>query len=418
MRLTINARLQWVLNLLIVTLSLLAAGAIVLLVFWFERGLFYNHLQSDLLDQVQAHLSFEQPLVLAMADSTYYKLHPDQLELLPEPFRDYPEGGHEVLLTEGAYHLFVHYEDGWLHVLVQDQSEFERYELGVFGSLVFGVLAVWALGFWLSRRLSRQILQPVTNLAEEVTRLRHQSGARLQGRYPDDETGQLAQTFEEYARQVHDLLQREQQFSANASHELRTPMMVIRGAIDMLRETGSGSEPERCQLDRIETALDEMQQQVNLFLQLSRSPEQAARHDTPAPLAEVATRLWEYWLPLARRRGLGLSLKIAPEAESSGSPMVPATLMGAVINNLLRNAVNHTTEGGVELYLGPGWLEVSDTGPGIAPDALTRVRERGVTGGDGFGLGLSIVERVCQHQHWTLTLDANQPSGTRVRIGL
>lgn len=418
MPLTINARLRWVLNLLVVALSLLAAGAVVLLVFWFERSLFYNHLQSDLLDQVRINRHLDQPLVLPMTDTTYYKLHPDRPALLPEPFRDYPQGGHEVLLADGAYNLFVHHQDGWQHVLVQDQSEFERYELRVFGGLVFGVLAVWGLGFWLSRRLSRQILLPVTRLAEEVARLRHQPGARLQGRYPDDETGQLAQTFEQYARQVQELITREQQFSANASHELRTPMMVIRGVVDMLRETGTGSEPERRQLNRIDTALDEMQQQVKLFLQLSRAPEEAARHDLSLSLAELAGRLREQWLPLARQRGLALQLTVAPDGAASARQQVPATLMGAVLNNLLRNAINHTTVGGVELCLGPGWLEVSDTGAGIAPQALARVRERGVTGGNGFGLGLSIVERVCEHQGWTLTLVPNLPSGTRIRIGL
>ncbi|PSJ43892.1 hypothetical protein C7I36_08175 [Zobellella taiwanensis] len=412
MRLTINARLQWVLNLLIVSLSLMASAAIVLLVFWFERTLFYNHLHSDLLDQVRAHASLQQPLVLPMTDTTYYKVPSGQQALLPPRFRDYPEGGHEVLLGDGAYNLFVHYQDGWEHVLVQDQSEFERYELLVFSGMTVGVLGVWALGFWLSRRLSRQILQPVSQLAKEVSRLRQQSGARLHGVYPDDEVGLLARAFEEYADRVQELLTREQQFSANASHELRTPMMVIRGALDMLRETGSGSVPEQRQLARMESALDDMQRQVSLFLQLSRSPEDAVRHDNLIPLNRLAASTREQWAALAERRGLTLTL--AGEAEPSRP--VPAILAGAVLNNLLRNALDHTFKGGVELRLGPDWMEVCDTGEGIAPEMLARIHERGVSGGDGFGLGMSIVKRVCDHQGWTLSLASNSPAGTRVRV--
>ncbi|OXS15272.1 hypothetical protein CGX12_09830 [Zobellella denitrificans] len=413
MRLTINARLQWVLNLLIVSLSLMASAAIVLLVFWFERTLFYNHLHSDLLDQVRAHASLQQPLVLPMTDTTYYKVPSGQQALLPPRFRDYPEGGHEVLLGDGAYNLFVHYQDGWEHVLVQDQSEFERYELLVFSGMTVGVLGVWALGFWLSRRLSRQILQPVSQLAKEVSRLRQQSGARLHGVYPDDEVGLLARAFEEYADRVQELLTREQQFSANASHELRTPMMVIRGALDMLRETGSGSVPEQRQLARMESALDDMQRQVELFLQLSRAPEAAAGHDTAVPLRQLAARYIEIWQGQARARGLTLTLS----AGEGDGPLVPATLAGAVINNLLRNALAHTTEGGIELCLGPDWLAVCDSGEGIEPGVLARVRERGISGGGGFGLGLAIVERICEHQGWQLSLAANRPKGTRVRIG-
>ncbi|MDV2857534.1 HAMP domain-containing sensor histidine kinase [Oceanimonas sp. CAM02] len=413
MLLTINARLQWVLNLLIVSLSLVAAVAMVLLVFWFERSLFYNHLHSDLLDQVRVHASQQQPLVQPMTDTTYYKLPVSQQTLLPEPFRGYPEGGHEVLLADGAYNLFVHYQPGWVHVLVQDQSEFERYELRVFGGATLAVLMLWSLGFWLSRRLSRQILQPVSRLAIEVERLRHQPGTRLQGDYPDDETGLLARTFEDYARQLYQLLQREQQFSANASHELRTPMMVIRGALDMLRETGSGTAAEVRQLNRMEAALNDMQQQVELFLQLSRAPEAAAAYDTPEPLAQLAARCMACWQPQADARGLSLTLITGTD----DGPMVPATLTGAVINNLLRNALNHTAEGHIELCLGPDWLEVRDSGEGIASEVLARVRERGVSGGSGFGLGLAIVARICEQQGWRLSLTANQPAGTRVRIG-
>ncbi|WP_107850451.1 sensor histidine kinase [Oceanimonas marisflavi] len=393
MHLSINARLQWVLNLLIVTLSLVAAVAMVLLVFWFERSLFYNHLQSDLLDQVRAHSSQTQSLVLSMTDTTYYKLPAEQQGLLPEAFRGYPEGGHEVLLADGAYNLFVHYEPGWEHVLVQDQSEFERYELRVFGGAALAVLGVWILGFWLSRRLSRQILQPVSRLATEVAQLRHQPDARLRGPYPNDEVGLLAHTFEDYARQVQALLTREQQFSANASYELRTPMMVIRGALDMLRETGSGTAAERRQLDRMEGALNDMQQQVELFLQLSRSPESAARHDKPVALSLLAARCIESWQARAQARGLTLALKEVP----GEGIRVPATLTGAVINNLLRNALDHTPEGHIELCLGPDWLEVRDSGEGIAPGVLARVWERGISGGTGFGLGLAIVERICEH---------------------
>lgn len=412
MPLTINARLRWGLNLLIVTLSLVAAVAMVLLVFWFERSLFYNHLQSDLFDQVRAHAGLEQSLVQPMADTTYYKLPAEQQSLLPEPFRGYPEGGHEVLLADGAYNLFVHYEPGWEHVLVQDQSEFERYELRVFGGAALAVLAIWILGFWLSQRLSRQILQPVSRLAAEVARLRQQPGARLQGVYPQDEVGQLAHTFEEYAGRVQELLTREQQFSANASHELRTPMMVIRGALDMLRETGSGTAAEVRQLDRMAAALDDMQRQVELFLQLSRAPEAAARHDTFVPLGQLAAACIEIWQGQARARGLTLALTVATDEQ----PLVPATLAGAVINNLLRNALAHTSEGRIELCLGPDWLEVCDSGEGIEPEVLARVRERGISSSGGFGLGLAIVERICEHQGWRLSLASNQPGGTCVRI--
>lgn len=171
MRLTINTRLQLALNLVIVTASILAATGMVLLVFWFEKSLFYNHLQSDLLDHVHNQQVIEQPLVLKMTDTTYYKLPRNDMSLLPKQFQGYPEGGYEVLSEGEAYNIFTHKEPYWIHILVQDQSEFERYEVMAFSGIAIGIILIFGLGFILSKRLSRQILSPIKSLADEVASL-------------------------------------------------------------------------------------------------------------------------------------------------------------------------------------------------------------------------------------------------------
>lgn len=416
--LPIRRRLLLALNLVIVVASMLCAAGMILLIFWFENTLFYNHLQSDLSEHIHSHQAIDESLVLPMTDTTYYKLPLDDLGRLPAMFRDYPVGAHEVLQADHAYNLFVRHEGRWAHILVQDQSEFERYELMVFAGVLLGLVLVWIGGYWVSRRLSRQILLPVSRLAEEVVHFKVQSGdsPRLAGQYPDDEIGLLAGTLERYAMRVHELLVREQQFTANASHELRTPMMVIQGAADMLRETGNGSAAEQRQLARIEGALKDMQQQISLFLQLSRTPDSLSQTVTISPLSAVVEQQLSYWQPLARQRGLSLTMV----AGDSSDPQVPATMMAAILNNLLRNAINHTTEGGISVELSRGRLRVSDTGSGIPPEARARVLERGVslnrTTGSSFGLGLPIVQRICEHQGWTIDIEANHPAGTRVSI--
>lgn len=412
MPMTIKSRLQLALNLVIVTTSSLAAVGMVLLIFWFEDTLFYNHLQSDLSDQIRNHQTVTTPLLLPMTDTTYYKLPKSDQRLLPEVFRGYPQGGHEVLLPDKAYNLFVRHDGDWVHVLVQDQSEFERYELMVFAGGGFGVLLVWGLGFVLSRRLSRQILEPVSRLAVEVATSAHKPGERLEMNYPDDETGQLARAFDRYVLRVNELLLREQQFSANASHELRTPMMVIRGAVDMLKE----SEPQPGvlrQLQRIDDALLQMQQQTELFLQLSRTPDALSGKDDEQPLADIVARQLAHWQPLADARGLTLTLEVNGDAGQR-----PATMMIAVLNNLLRNAMQHTSEGEICVQLDAHYLQVSDTGSGIAAGLQDQVCTRGISEANptGFGLGLAIVERICEHRGWRLEIVPHHPAGTRVTV--
>lgn len=412
MSMTIKSRLQLALNLVIVATSSLAAVGMVLLIFWFEDTLFYNHLQSDLSDQIRNHQRVTTPLVLPMTDTTYYKLPRSEQQLLPEMFRGYPQGGHEVLSANKAYNLLVRHDGDWVHVLVQDQSEFERYELLVFVGVGFGVLLVWGLGFVLSRRLSRQILQPISRLAAAVASLPQQLGSRLEMDYPHDETGQLARSFDHYVLRVNELLLREQQFSANASHELRTPMMVIRGAVDMLKE-GEPPAAELRQLQRIDGALLQMQQQTELFLQLSRTPDSLSGKNEQQPLADIAARQLVHWQPLADARGLTLQLEVNGEVGQR-----PATMMVAVLNNLLRNAMQHTLVGEIRLELDAHYLRVLDTGSGIALAAQQQVRERGVSAAnpEGFGLGLAIVERICEHQGWRLALSSPDGTGTQATV--
>lgn len=400
MGLTIRTRLQLALNLVIVAISLLAAAGMIMLVFWFEDTLFYNHLQSDLTDHMHNQQTVSQPLVLPMTDTTYYKLPKSDQHLLPDAFRGYPAGGHEVLLGNKAYNLFVRHEAGWVHVLVQDQSEFERYEQLMFTGIGVSVLLIWGLGFLFSRRLSQQILKPVATLAQEVADLPEHPGSQLTHHYPNDETGQLARTFDRYVLRVNELLLREQQFSANASHELRTSMMVIRGALDMLAVSEPAPSVAR-QLQRIDEALGQMQQQTELFLQLSRTPDSQAGNNELSPLAELAKAQLAHWQPLADSRGLKLSLAVIGQV-----PVLPASMMVAVLNNLLRNAIQHTATGGIKVEVTAHYLRVSDTGSGISAKLKAKVHERGVSVANpqGFGLGLAIVERICQHQGWRLQI--------------
>ena len=135
---SIRARLQWSMMALIVSLTALCIVCMVLLVFWFERTLFYNHLMGDLNSDIVEHRSVQTAISVPHGDSTFYKLPNTDHPLLPEAFRDYPEGNFEVLGDARAYSLIVRHEAPWVYVLAQDQSEFERYEMLAIAGIVVG----------------------------------------------------------------------------------------------------------------------------------------------------------------------------------------------------------------------------------------------------------------------------------------
>ena len=418
-RYPIRARLQWSLTLLIAALSGMFALAMLLLVFWFEQTLFYNHLSSDLNKYIAAYQDVNEQLVKPQGDITFYKLTSEEDSLLPRQFQGYAEGNHEILSNDGSFHLFVRYRTPWMYVLVQDQSEFERYEIVAVAGVIVGVLLIWILGHFVSRRIAEQILQPVIQLAAAVEGSK--GGARVQGlepeRYPDDEVGRLATSVDRYAVQIAELLAREKQFTADVSHELRTPMMAIQGACDLLKETVSMSPFQERLMARIDRALVDMQNQIALYLRLARSPEDL-ENDATACLEDVAESARELWQPQYQTKGVLLRCEIEPGAATT----VPALLMAAVLNNLLRNALVHTDSGSVTIEIGPRAISVRDTGAGIDPAVAERIFHRGVRlhkGSDsGYGLGLAIVKRICDHQQWRLLVTANHPVGTTIRVHL
>ncbi|HAW63710.1 MAG TPA: sensor histidine kinase, partial [Pseudomonas sp.] len=98
------------------------------------------------------------------------------------------------------------------------------------------------------------------------------------------------------------------------------------------------------------------------------------------------------------------------------------TLLGTVMSNLLRNALHYTDHGQVRLVLERGGFRVEDTGMGIPPDQQERMFQpfvRGAEGrGEGLGLGLSLVRRICAHQGWTVEVQGREPRGSCFSVRL
>ena len=417
---SIVSRLRWSLTALIVSLTALCCLCVLLLVFWFERTLFYNHLTSDLDKYIQAYSTTDSALVKPQGDTTFYKLPSSDHPLLPVEFQGYPEGNFEIVDGAKAYNLFVRNRSPWIYVLVQDQSEFEQYEVLAVAGVIIGFVLISGFGFMFSRRLAAQILLPITTLAAAVER-KPQSGAQSDfapESYPNDEVGALAAAVQRYSDQISDLLEREKQFTADVSHELRTPMMVIQAATDLLKESSRGYPAETRVIARIERALIDMQQQTSLYLQLARDPG-AVSHEAACSLADAARTACERWDERAQQKGIKILCVVGDKGES---PRVPEVLIHAVLNNLLNNAVNHTEQGEITLEVGADTIAVRDSGSGVDPDLAGRIFERGISSATGpdrrYGIGLSIVKRICDRQRWRLDVALNQPHGSVFTVKL
>lgn len=336
----------------------------------------------------------------------------------PPWLQDLAPGLHEQVFDDEAFHVLVRDDGEQRYYLVLDQEEFERREITLFRIVSIGfvlcVLAAWALG----AMLARTVIAPVVRLSNQV---QHRDqllpvAPQLAPDYANDEVGKLAAAFDTTLGQLRQAFEREQLFTSDVSHELRTPLMIIASSCEILLEQGHLSAAQRTQLERISRASGEMSELVETFLGLARAPNAREAGGASSRLSVVADEQALRWHPEAESRGL--KLEVVTEASDDGQYQGP--LLRVVMSNLLRNAVHYTDHGFVRLALRHRGFSVIDSGAGIPEDQRTRVFQPFIRGdasrGDGIGIGLSLVQRICNRQGWMITLAAHAGGGCEFRV--
>lgn len=404
-----------------VLMTLVVAGVFslsVLMAMSYVEEQYATYSLNKQLDDILNALDRGRPFHLDQ-DMALYVVGADGQPPLPAWLGKVRPGFQEAYRDDKEYHVMVRDLDGKRYALLLDQEELDRREdilkMILAAAFMLSVLAAWGLGLLMARR----VIAPVTRLSDQVQHREQLLTAAppLAADYAPDEVGRLAAAFDATLGQLRQALERERFFTSDVSHELRTPLMVIASSCELLLEQGLADARQQNQIRRILASCMEMRELVETFLDLARAPESQSRGDGgEAGLHEVAGELIDRFRGEAVARGLDLSL--AREGDDAGR--YPAPLLRAVLSNLLRNAIHYTDRGYVRLVLRPGGFSVCDSGVGIPTaerETMFRPFVRGDTSrGDGLGLGLSLVQRICQRQGWRIRLDEHKDGGCEFRV--
>jgi two-component system sensor histidine kinase QseC len=257
-------------------------------------------------------------------------------------------------------------------------------------------------------------LRPVDAAARQVGALDAQALVPLDetARLPD-EIAPLRTALNALIRRVAEAFDNERRFTADAAHELRTPLAALKVQAQVaLRAQADGSRQHA--LAQVIAGVDRMTHLVEQLLTLARVD--PARHDlAPQPFdpAAMVTEICEELLPQAQRQGQSLSVDAAPGCTVAVTPAWLQIALRNLVDNALRYAGEDTR---IEVRLsraGQGCaLSVADNGPGVAPELRERLTARFVRGeaeGEGCGLGLSIAARVAALSHAQLELGDGLP---------
>ena len=339
---------------------------------------------------------------------------------MPDDLVDLSPGFHEVFRESGSYHGFAEVVDGRRYVLLQDQTEFEDREQLLFAVVLTGFMITVGLSGLLGWLLARKVIEPVGRLARQA-RHRDQlldTAPPMAPDYAKDEVGELAEAFDTTLGLLRGALTRERLFTSDVSHELRTPLMVLASSCELLQVNPALDDRALRQVQRIARASEEMRDLVQTFLLLARARSEEPGVTPQISLNMVADELVEQWRPAIE--GKGLRFDYQPGAFPGICYNAP--LLRSVMGNLLRNALHYTESGRISLTLLEHGFIVEDSGVGIPEterEAVFQPFVRGVAArGEGLGLGLSLVQRICESQGWQVSLSGAMPQGCRFEVNL
>jgi signal transduction histidine kinase len=336
-------------------------------------------------------------------------------DVMPETFagRQAPFSS-EVELGKKTYLISVQRTKKWPGVLYladditlrEDREDVLQVGLALlcFCMLVFG---------WLLARLgTSRIVTPLHRLTDQISALRPGTPfARIESRPDDDELARISTTLNQLLEALDAYVRREKRMVSMASHELRTPVAVIAGALDVLEHRASLGDADRRTVQRIRRAADDMQADVAALLKLSRR----TADDDPWLPVDVANGLREVVAELessAAEYAGRTELHISPDA---GKPVADAALVRMLLRNLIQNALRHTRDK-VVVRLEADYLGVSDLGGGLPGHVGARLADRDTREMPEEGLGLYIVQLICERLGWTLDAQSDGEAGTTLSV--
>jgi len=342
-------------------------------------------------------------------------------EAFPAWLRRLNPGFHKIEREGRVWHVMVDDQDGQRYMLLRDYTDYEQSQVASHWAAVSGLAGSLALAFILGILATRRLLRPLSRLAAQVNaRGAQPPQTRLAEDYPPDEIGQLAAAFDATYNQLEQALRREQLFTADVGHELRTPLMVISSSCELLREEQALDASGQARLARIEAAAADMGERLDTYLMLARGGDAAERFARESAHTAARGQL-AAWSAVAQRRDMRLTLELAQPV--APALQFPAPLLRAVLSNLIRNSLQYAgPRASVVITAGPDFMQVADDGPGIAAERHEAVFSPFVRGeqpdAGNLGLGLSLVQRICAHQGWRVSLQSAPGRGTVFRVDL
>lgn len=266
----------------------------------------------------------------------------------------------------------------------------------------------------------KNALIPVKKTIDEVKNIEaNQLQKRLTSHTSNDEIEKLVMTFNFMLDKLDDSFSKIKRFSNDVSHELKTPLTVIRGEIELgLRKNRTNEEYKAI----LKSTLEEtklLQELINSLLFLSNSNNNEIQENFEiVELDEVVTDVISQNKQLIKEKNIKFNFKNFDSVSCSGHPVLLRILVGNIIQNAIKYSHKNSV---VEIYLDEDILTIKDYGVGIPSSEIENIFDRFYRvdksrGRGGYGLGLSIVRSICELHKFQITVDSQYNKYTKFSI--
>ncbi len=290
-----------------------------------------------------------------------------------------------------------------------------------FGIVPLSIVLLLVYGFMLfAYRMSQRAISPIVRLANyledfefgadnaqlELGPLRSQS---------DTEVATMIEALDHFTGRVNAFVERERIFTRDASHELRTPVAVFKASLDLLEKNTERSPADYKAFSRMRRTVNDMEGLIETLLLL------ASEQMPPKEMVlvnDIVNQQAEQLQPIAENAGN----EIAVKQDAQLTIEAPVRVVQILVTNLLKNAINYTQQGQIEVCIGPRSMSVSDSGVGMTAEELSQAfepfyrSESARESSRGHGLGLSIVRRLVAQYGWQVNAESEPGEGTSIEV--
>lgn len=334
---------------------------------------------------------------------------------IPVEFQGLPAGIHdEIRVGNKQFVILVESATEGGNILALDITDIEEKEFWTTVTMIVStVLIVALMALCLFYGVDR-LLRPLTKMADDIANL-HPEGENQNiqvDKKGAHETYIIAEAINGFTQRIRTYIDRERNFINMASHELRTPIAAISGAIEVTIDHADTTPAIRSHMLRAKHIVQHMADLATVLLTLARDPDKLLKHTEEVNVQQALPAIVKDHEYLCAGKALSISIEV-------NTPLLiiaPPQIVLVAISNLLRNAIENCDSGIIRIYSqSPGSITIDDPGQGMTVTEMSKIYTRMAKSGrvGGGGIGIELIARICTHLGWRLDFESVVGRGTK-----